>query len=168
MKAYNNFKNTKDNLSLNDIDKDVMVYQSDEHNKMFIQRYYAFIQWFKIHLPNIYYTKKIKEHIWYILDFMDEGMDGVDDFLKLRVAEKFRERYPNSNTTMTRHARANLYQQYLYYIKFWDDGITNPKPMKPTGVSYINAPLLKDLNGGTRPRFKTDYIAHRKVRKEFS
>ena len=83
----------------------------------------------------------------------------VDDYLKLRVAEKFRERYPESKDTMTRYARANLYEQYLHFIKQWDEGIDNPIPMTPNpmATNTSRVPSIKELNGGGLPKYKRNY-----------
>jgi hypothetical protein len=134
----------------------------DAYSNMFIERYYAFREWFLMHLPNIYYPKKIKEHMFMVLDFMD-NFDEVDDYLKLRVAEKFRERYPHSRDTMTRYARANLYEQYLHFIKYWDEGIVNPNPMTPNpmATNTSRVPSIKELNGGGPPLYKRDYNRYR-------
>jgi hypothetical protein len=140
----------------------------DEYSNMFIERYYAFREWFIMHLPNIYYPKKIKEHMFWVLDFMD-NFDEVTDYLKLRVAEKFRERYPESRDTMTRYARANLYEQYLHFIKEWEKGIVNPAPMipNPMATNTSRVPSIKELNGGGPPLYKRDYNRYRAIRSMF-
>jgi hypothetical protein len=111
-----------------------------------------------MHLPNIYYPKKIKAHMFWVLDFMD-NFDEVDDYLKLRVSEKFRERYPESKDNMTRYARANLYEQYLHFIKEWDEGFVNPTPIAPNpmATNTSRVPSIKELGGGGLPKYKRNY-----------
>ena len=113
--------------------------------------------------PNIYYPKKIKSHMFMMLDFMDNGLNVVDDFLKLRVAEKFKEMFPESTPTMTRYARAFIYEQYLHFIKEWDEGIVNPIPMTPRPMSenVSRVPGIKQLNGGGIPKYKRDYYRYK-------
>jgi hypothetical protein len=122
--------------------------EADAYQSMFIERYYAFIDWFKMHLNDIYYTKGIKQHMWYVLEFMDAGMDSVDDFLKIRVAEKFKERYPDTKEVHTRFARISIYEQYLHFIKEWEKGIVNPTPIRREVANYRISTRLTDLNGG--------------------
>jgi hypothetical protein len=121
--------------------------EDDAYQNMFIERYYAFIDWFKMHLTDIYYTKNIKQHMWYVLEFMEE-FDDVDDYLKIRVAEKFKERYPNTKEVHTRFARISIYEQYLHFIKEWEKGIVNPKPIRREVVNHRTSTRLTDLNGG--------------------
>ena len=83
--------------------------------------------------------------MWWVLELMEE-FDDIDDYLKIRVAEKFRERYPESHDTHTRYARSNIYEQYLHFCKEWEKGIINPTPAVSNPASYVKAPKLKDLN----------------------
>lgn len=120
----------------------------DAYAHMFIERYYAFIDWFTMHLPDIYYSRAIKKHMWWVLEFMQDGLEVIDDYLKIRVAEKFKEKYPESHHTQTRYARANIYEQYLHFIKKWEMGIINPKPIPTKETPSKNIPSLRELNGG--------------------
>ena len=148
MKGYAKAKGNRSSQPLDGLDwmEDESI-EEDAYSNMFIERYYAFIDWFKMHLPDIYYTKTIKKHMWWVLEFMEE-FDDVDDYLKIRVTEKFREKYPDSHDTMARYARANIYEQYLYFIKEWEKGIINPLPTQSNPTSYVKAPQIKSLNGG--------------------
>lgn len=137
----------------------------DAYANMFIERYYAFIDWFKIHIDDIYYTKTIKKHMVWILEFMNDGLEVVDDYMKLRVAQKFKEQYPESHHAHTRFARANIYEQYLHFIKEWERGIVNPNPKKPSNTGRIKAPRIKDLNGGGPTKIKVDFNKYYKSRK---
>ena len=98
-----------------------------------------------------------------MLDFMDNGLNVVDDYLKLRVAEKFKEMFPESTPTMTRYARAFIYEQYLHFIKEWDEGIVNPIPMTPRPMSenVSRVPGIKQLNGGGIHKYKRDYYRYK-------
>ena len=158
IRGYAKIKSNRGFEPLDGIDGVDETIEQDEYSHMFIERYYAFREWFIMHLPNIYYPKKVKAHMFMVLDFMD-NFDEVDDYLKLRVAEKFRERYPESKDTMTRYARANLYEQYLHFIKQWDEGIDNPIPMTPNpmATNTSRVPSIKELNGGGLPKYKRNY-----------
>ena len=168
MKGYAKAKSNRGFKPLDGVDGIDETIEQDEYSNMFIERYYAFREWFIMHLPNIYYPKKIKEHMFWVLDFMD-NFDEVTDYLKLRVAEKFRERYPESRDTMTRYARANLYEQYLHFIKEWEKGIVNPAPMipNPMATNTSRVPSIKELNGGGPPLYKRDYNRYRAIRSMF-
>jgi hypothetical protein len=146
MKGYRAAKSNRTSDPLDGLDwmEDESI-KDDAYDSMFIERYYAFIDWFKMHLPDIYYTKTIKKHMWWVLELMEE-FDDIDDYLKIRVAEKFRERYPESHDTHTRYARSNIYEQYLHFCKEWEKGIINPTPAVSNPASYVKAPKLKDLN----------------------
>ena len=163
MKAYAKAKSNRRYESLDGIEGVDERIEQDEYSHMFIERYYAFREWFIMHLPNIYYPKKIKSHMFMMLDFMDNGLNVVDDFLKLRVAEKFKEMFPESTPTMTRYARAFIYEQYLHFIKEWDQGIVNPIPMTPRPMSenVSRVPGIKQLNGGGIPKYKRDYYRYK-------
>jgi hypothetical protein len=158
MKGYAKVKSNRGYEPLDGVDGIDETIEQDEYSNMFIERYYAFREWFLIHLPGIYYSKKVKEHMFMVLDFMD-NFDEVDDYLKLRVTEKFRERYPQSKDTMTRYARAFLYEQYLHFIKEWDEGITNPTPLipRPMSENVSRVPGIKELNGGGLAKYKRNY-----------
>jgi hypothetical protein len=162
MKGYAKAKSNRSYEPLDGVDGIDETYEQDNYSHMFIERYYAFREWFLMHLPNIYYSKKIKEHMFMVLDFMD-NFDEVDDYLKIRVAEKFRERYTESSDTMTRYARAFLYEQYLHFIKEWDRGIVNPIPMtpKPMATNTSRVPSIKELNGGGPIKYKRNYDRYR-------
>jgi hypothetical protein len=159
MKGYAKAKSTRKYEPLDGVDGVDETIEADAYSHMFIQRYYAFIDWFTMHLPNIYYSKKIKEHMFMVLEFMNNGLDIIDDYLKIRVTEKFRETYPASSDTMTRYARAHIYEQYLYFIEKWEEGIVNPIPKIPTNYSDTPAkvPIIKKLNGGGIPKYKRNY-----------
>lgn len=146
MKGYRESKSKRTSEPLDTVDwmADESI-ADDAYDSMFIERYYAFIDWFKMNLTDIYYSKTIKKHMWWVLEFMNDGFEVVDDYLKIRVAEKFQEQYPEANPTQTRHARANIYEQYLYFIKEWEKGIVNPAPFIPTSTK---AGKLRQLNGG--------------------
>jgi hypothetical protein len=163
MKGYAKAKSNRSYEPLDGIDGIDERIEQDEYSHMFIERYYAFREWFIMHLPNIYYPKKIKSHMFMMLDFMDNGLNVVDDFLKLRVAEKFKEMFPESTPTMTRYARAFIYEQYLHFIKEWDEGIVNPIPMTPRPMSenVSRVPGIKQLNGGGIPKYKRDYYRYK-------
>jgi hypothetical protein len=158
MKGYAKAKSNRQYESLDGVDGVDETYEQDAYSDMFIERYYAFREWFLMHLPGIYYSKKVKEHMFMVLDFMD-NFDEVTDYLKIRVAEKFRERYPESSDTMTRYARAFLYEQYLHFIKEWDRGIINPIPKipKPMSENTSRVPSIKELGGGGIPKYKRNY-----------
>ena len=159
MKGYTKIKSKKYYEPIDGFDTIDEAIEQDAYSEMFIERYYAFKEWFIIHLPNIYYSKKIKEHMWMVLEFMENGLDSVDDYLKIRVAEKFKEMFPQSTSTMTRYARAFIYEQYLHFIKEWDKGISNPIPItpKPMSENTSRVPGIKSLNGGTIPKYKRNY-----------
>ena len=108
--------------------------------------------------------------MFWVLDFMDSGLDIVDDYLKIRVAEKFREMFPESNTTMTRYARAYIYEQYLHFIKEWDKGIANPTPMipKPMATNTSRVPSIKELNGAGPIKYKRNYDRYRSKNSYFT
>jgi hypothetical protein len=94
-----------------------------------------------------------------VLDFMNNGLDVVDDYMKIRVAEKFREQFPTAKDTMTRYARTNIYEQYLYFIKEWEIGIVNPKPLQVKPMFELDNKItrIKELNGGGVPKYKRNY-----------
>ena len=165
MKGYAKAKSNRGFQPLDGIDGVDETIEQDAYQNMFIERYYAFREWFLMHLPDIYYPKKIKAHMFMILDFM-ENFDEVTDYMKIRVAEKFREMFPESKDTMTRYARAYIYEQYLYFIKEWDDGIINPIPMtpKPMATNTSRVPSIKELGGGGLPKYKRNYDRY-KVKK---
>lgn len=146
MKGYRASKSKRTSEPLDTVDwmADESI-ADDAYDSMFIERYYAFIDWFKMNLTDIYYSKTIKKHMWWVLEFMNDGLEVVDDFLKIRVAEKFQEQYPEANPTQTRHARANIYEQYLYFIKEWEKGIVNPAPYIPKSTKACK---IRELNGG--------------------
>ena len=154
MKGYTQLKRSTNFDGLDGVDTIDETIDGDAYQSMFIQRYYAFIDWFKMHLPTIYYTKGIKKHMWWILEFMNDGFDIIDDYLKIRVTEKFREKYPESSDVMARYARANVYEQYLHFIKQWDEGIINPIPTQSKPAGYVKAPPIKSLNGGGAAKYK--------------
>jgi hypothetical protein len=147
MKGYAKAKSNKGFEPLDGVDGIDETIEEDAYQNMFIERYYAFIDWFKMHLPDIYYTKGIKQHMWYVLEFMEE-FDDVDDYLKIRVAEKFKERYPDAKEVHTRFARISIYEQYLHFIKEWEKGIVNPNPIRREVANYRISTRLADLNGG--------------------
>ena len=149
MKGYAKAKSNRGFQPLDGIDGVDETIEQDAYQNMFIERYYAFREWFLMHLPDIYYPKKIKAHMFMVLDFM-ENFDEVTDYMKIRVAEKFREMFPESKDTMTRYARAYVYEQYLYFIKQWEEGIVNPIPIipKPMATETSRVPGIKSLNGG--------------------
>ena len=163
MKGYAKSKSKRAYEPLDGVDGIDETISQDAYSNMFIERYYAFREWFIMHLPDIYYSKQIKKHMFMVLEFMDSGLDIVDDYLKIRVAEKFKEMFPESNTTMTRYARAFVYEQYLHFIKEWDKGIVNPTPKlpKPMSENTSRVPNIKDLNGGGVPRYKRNYDRYR-------
>jgi hypothetical protein len=163
MKGYAKVKSNKGFEPLDGFDTIDEGIEADSYSNMFIERYYAFREWFLMHLPDIYYPKKIKSHMFMVLEFMDSGMDLVDDYLKLRVAEKFREMFPESKDTMTRYARAYIYEQYLHFIKEWEEGIHNPIPMtpKPMATETSRVPSIKELGGGGLPKYKRNYDRYR-------
>jgi hypothetical protein len=148
MKGYAKAKSKRGYESLDGVDGIDETIEEDAYTQMFIERYYAFIEWFTMHLPDIYYTKGIKQHMWYVLEFMDAGMDSVNDFLKIRVAEKFKERYPDAKEVHTRFARISIYEQYLHFIKEWEKGILNPIPIRREVSNYRTSTRLTELNGG--------------------
>ena len=160
MKGYRAAKSKRTSDPLDTIDwmQDETIEQ-DAYANMFIERYYAFRDWFTMHLPDIYYSRMIKKHMWWVLEFMDSGLDVVDDYLKIRVAEKFKEMFPESSSTQTRYARAYVYEQYLHFIKEWEKGIVNPTPKipKPMAENTSRVPNIKDLNGGSVPKYKRNY-----------
>jgi hypothetical protein len=158
IKGYTKAKSNRGFESLDGFDTIDENIEGDAYQNMFIERYYAFREWFVMHLPNIYYPKKIKEHMFWVLDFMD-NFDEVTDYMKIRVAEKFKERFPQSKDTMTRYARTNIYHQYLYFIKEWEKGIVNPKPLevKPMFQHDNKITRIKELNGGGVPKYKKNY-----------
>lgn len=166
MKGYTKVKGNKGFEPLDGFDTIDETIEQDSYSEMFIERYYAFIDWLNKHLPNIYYPKKIKAHMWLVLDFMETGLDVVDDYLKLRVAEKFKERFPESSSTMTRYARANIYEQYLHYIKYSDMGIGNPIPKTPTpmATNTSRVPSIKELSGGGKPKYKRNYNRYKQTK----
>ena len=146
MKGYAAVKRNRHSQTLDGLDWIVdETIDEDAYSNMFIERYYDFIDWFRTHLPDTYYTKTIKKHMWWVLEFMEE-FDDVDDYLKIRVSEKFKEKYPESHHAMTRYARANIYEQYLHFIKEWEKGILNPIPAQSNHAGYVKAPPLKTLN----------------------
>ena len=147
MKGYAKAKSKRSYESLDGVDGVDETIEEDAYSHMFIERYYAFIDWFKMHLPDIYYTKTIKKHMFWVLEFMVE-FDDVDDYLKIRVNEKFKEKYPESHPAHTRFARANIYEQYLHFIKEWERGIVNPIPTISNPDKFGKAPRIRDLNGG--------------------
>ena len=171
MKGYRTAKSNRTSDPLDGLDwmEDESI-KEDVYDSMFIERYYAFIDWFKMHLTNIYYTKTIKMHMWWVLEFMQDGLDVVDDYLKIRVSEKFREKYPESHDTMSRYARANIYEQYLHFIKEWERGVINPTPVETKPVGYVRAPRIKDLNGGGPEKNKNrrNYARYYKSKKKSS
>lgn len=162
MKGYAKAKSNRGFEPLEGVDGIDETIAQDEYSNMFIERYYAFREWFIMHLPNIYYPRKIKVHMFWVLDFMD-NFDEVTDYLKLRVAEKFKEKYPESKDTMTRYARAFIYEQYLHFIKEWDEGIVNPIPITPRPMSenLSRVPGIKELHGGGLPKYKRDYYRYK-------
>ena len=162
MKGYAKVKSNRGYEPLDGVDGIDETIDADAYSNMFIERYYAFREWFVMHLPNIYYPTKIKKHMFWVLDFMD-NFDEVTDYLKIRVAEKFREMFPESKDTMTRYARAYVYEQYLHFIKQWDDGVVNPIPMtpKPMATETSRVPGIKSLNGGAIPKYKRNYDRYR-------
>lgn len=130
IRAYNKAK--KNNLPI-----DILIETEDEsidnasYNKLFITKYYAFIDWMKLHLPNLYYSKKVKQSMWNVLSFLEE-FDEVDSYLRIRVFDKFRERFPDSAPdNIVRFGRVALYHQWLHFSKEWDEGVYNPKPLPP-------------------------------------
>jgi hypothetical protein len=159
MKGYAKAKSKRGYESLDGVDGIDETIAEDAYSNMFIERYYAFRDWFIMHLPNIYYSRMIKKHMWWVLEFMDSGLDVVEDYLKIRVAEKFKEMFPESSSTQTRYARAYIYEQYLHFIKEWDKGIVNPAPKipKPMAENTSRVPNIKDLNGGSVPKYKRNY-----------
>lgn len=168
MRGYAKAKSKRGYESLDGVDGVDETIEERAHNSMFIERYYAFKDWFSMHLPNIYYSPKIKQHMWWILDFM-ENFDDVDDYLKLRVAEKFKERYPQSRDTTTRYARINVYKQYMHFSKHWEEGIVNPTPIIPGPIDYVNrkTPSIRELSGGGKSKYKRDYGRYRAGRKDY-
>jgi hypothetical protein len=171
MKGYREAKSNRTSDPLDGLDwmEDESI-KDDVYDSMFIERYYAFIDWFKMHLPELYYTKTIKLHMWMVLEFMQDGLDVIDDYLKIRVNEKFREKYPESHDTMARYARANIYEQYLHFIKEWERGVINPTPVETKPVGYVRAPRIKDLNGGGPEKNKNrrNYSRYYKSKKKSS
>jgi hypothetical protein len=163
MKGYAKVKSNKGYEPLDGFDTIDEAIAQDEYSNMFIERYYAFREWFVMHLPNIYYPKVIKRHMWWVLEFMEQGLDIVDDYLKIRVNEKFKEMFPESTSSQTRYARAFVYEQYLHFIKEWDMGITNPNPMtpKPMSENTSRVPSIKELNGGGPIKYKRNYDRYR-------
>jgi hypothetical protein len=163
MKGYTDFKRSTNFQGLEGVDGEDETFEINSYSTMFIERYYAFINWFVMHLPNIYYSKTVKKHMWWVLEFMENGLDVVDDYLKIRVAEKFKEMFPESKDTMTRFARVHVYEQYLHFIKEWDKGIVNPTPIIPGPIDYVNrkTPSIKELSGGGVPKYKRNYDRYR-------
>ena len=159
MKGYAKAKSNRSYEPLDGIDGVDERIDEDTYSNMFIERYYAFRDWFTMHLPNIYYPRVIKKHMGWVLEFMDSGLDVVDDYLKIRVAEKFREMFPESTDTMTRYARSYVYEQYLHFIIEWDKGITNPIPKipRPMTENVSRVPSIKELSGGSKPKYKRNY-----------
>ena len=159
MKGYAKAKSNRGYEPLDGVDGMDERIDEDTYSNMFIERYYAFRDWFTMHLPNIYYPRVIKKHMGWVLEFMDSGLDVVDDYLKIRVAEKFREMFPESTDTMTRYARAYVYEQYLHFIIEWDKGITNPIPKipRPMTENVSRVPSIKELSGGSKPKYKRNY-----------
>lgn len=159
IKGYTKAKSNRGFESLDGFDTIDENIEGDAYTNMFIQRYYAFIEWFTMHLPSIYYPPKIKQHMFMVLDFMNNGLDVVDDYMKIRVAEKFREQFPTAKDTMTRYARTNIYEQYLYFIKEWEIGIVNPKPLQVKPMFELDNKItrIKELNGGGVPKYKRNY-----------
>jgi hypothetical protein len=166
MKGYAKVKSNKGFEPIDGFDTIDETIDEDAYTSMFIERYYAFIEWFSMHLTNVYYPPKIKKHMWWVLEFMENGLDVVEDYLKIRVTEKFREMFPESRDTMTRFARVHVYEQYLHFIKQWDDGIVNPTPIIPGPIDYVNRkiPAIKELSGGGVPKYKRNYDRY-KVKK---
>ena len=163
MKGYAKAKSNRGYEPLDGVDGIDESIDEDSYSNMFIERYYAFREWFLMHLPNIYYPRKIKVHMFWVLEFMESGLDIVDDYLKIRVTEKFREMFPESRDTMTRYARAFVYEQYLHFIKEWEEGIVNPTPMtpKPMSENTSRVPGIKSLNGGGPSMYKRNYDRYR-------
>jgi hypothetical protein len=163
MKGYAKVKSNKGFEPLDGFDTIDEGIEADSYSHMFIERYYAFKDWFSMHLPNVYYPPKIKKHMWWVLEFMENGLDVVDDYLKIRVNEKFREMFPESRDTMTRFARVHVYEQYLHFIKHWEEGIINPTPIIPGPIDYVNRkmPSIKELSGGGLPKYKRNYDRYR-------
>jgi hypothetical protein len=166
MKGFAKLKSNRGYEPLDGLDGVDETYEQDAYSQMFIERYYAFKDWFSMHLPNIYYSPKVKQHIWMVLEFMEHGLDIVDDYLKIRVTEKFREMFPKSKDVTTRYARVHIYEQYLHFIKHWDEGIVNPIPIIPQPIDYNNRkiPAIKALSGGGTPKYKRNYDRY-KVKK---
>jgi hypothetical protein len=163
MKGYAKVKSNKGFQPLEGVDGIDERIDEDEYSNMFIERYYAFIEWFSMHLTNIYYPHKVKKHMWWVIEFMENGLDIVEDYLKIRVTEKFREMFPESKDTMTRYARVHVYEQYIHFIKNWDEGILNPTPIIPGPIDYVNRkiPAIKELTGGGVPKYKRNYDRYR-------
>ena len=159
MKGYAKAKSNRGYEPLDGVDGMDERIDEDTYSNMFIERYYAFRDWFTMHLPNIYYPRVIKKHMGWVLEFMDSGLDVVDDYLKIRVAEKFREMFPESTDTMTRYARSYVYEQYLHFIIEWDKGIHNPAPKipRPMTENVSRVPSIKELSGGSKPKYKRNY-----------
>jgi hypothetical protein len=163
MKGYAKVKSNREFKPLDGIDGIDETIEQDAYSNMFIERYYAFKDWFSMHLPNVYYPHKVKKHMWWVLEFMENGLDVVEDYLKIRVSEKFREMFPESKDNMTRYARVHVYEQYLHFIKHWDIGIVNPHPIIPGPIDYVNrkVPAIKELNGGGPIKYKRNYDRYR-------
>ncbi len=163
MRGYTQLKRSTNFEDLEGVDGVDETFEIDSYSTMFIERYYAFRDWFIMHLPDIYYSRMIKKHMWWVLEFMDSGLDVVDDYLKIRVNEKFKEMFPESSSTQTRYARAFVYEQYLHFIKEWEKGIVNPTPKipKPMAENTSRVPNIKDLNGGGVPKYKRNYDRYR-------
>jgi hypothetical protein len=169
MKGYAKAKSNRGFQSLDGFDTIDENIEGDAYTHMFIERYYAFRDWFTMHLPKIYYPPKIKQHMFMVLDFMDSGLDIIEDYMKIRVAEKFKEQFPESKDTMTRYARTNIYEQYLHFCKEWESGITNPKPMevKPMFQSDNKITRIKELNGGGTAKFKRSYARYKDTKNNY-
>ena len=170
MKGFAKVKSNRGYEPLDGLDGIDERIEQDAYSNMFIERYYAFIDWFTMHLPKIYYTPKIKQHMFWVLEFMQNGLDVVDDYLKIRVTEKFREMFPESRDVTTRYARVHIYEQYLHFVKNWEHGIVNPTPLIPGPIDYVNRkmPAIKELNGGGPIKYKRNYDRYRSKNSYFT
>lgn len=120
----------------------------DYHNKVefdrdLLEKYYSFIAWYRKSLDSLDFSKNMKMHIHAILSMLEE-FDEIVIFYKREVMKAIEERFPYYTEVTGRHARIQIYRQWLYYCKCYDEGDKNPKPLAklnygPTGGLAFNS-----------------------------
>lgn len=128
MRGYTKAKRKIEGLEVLENTED-LYYDNAQYNDELIKKYYAFLDWYKPLVPTFGFTKKMEEYIHQIIGFMYE-FDEVELFLKKEVTAILKKINPYMNDTTARHARIQIYKQWLHFNKEWDEGEKNPKPDK--------------------------------------